>query len=75
VLPAGALAAAPGRRRASRAPIERWLADVTSFGTAAERRDGGEARFEAGGRTPIRVPASASGNPLKALEEWFAAFA
>jgi len=54
---------------------ERWLADVSLFGTAAQVREGVEAWFDAGVTTPILVPSSASGNQLKAFEELFAAFA
>jgi len=51
---------------------DRWLADTTLFGTASEVRDGIEAWFDAGIRTPIIVPSSAVGNQLKAFEEFFA---
>ena len=54
---------------------DRWLADVTLFGTAAEVREGVEAWFDAGVTTPILVPSSAAGNQMKAFEELFAAFA
>jgi len=54
---------------------DRWLADVTLFGTAAEVREGVEAWFEAGVSTPILVPSSAAGNQVKAFEELFTAFA
>jgi alkanesulfonate monooxygenase SsuD/methylene tetrahydromethanopterin reductase-like flavin-dependent oxidoreductase (luciferase family) len=54
---------------------ERWLADVSLFGSAAEVRDGVAAWREAGVSTPILVPSSASGGQLKAFEELFAAFA
>ena len=54
---------------------DRWLADATLFGTAAEVREGVEAWFEAGVTTPILVPSSAAGNQIKAFEELFAAFA
>ena len=53
---------------------ERWLADTTLFGTAAEVREGLEAWRESGVRTPILVPSSAVGNQMKAFEELFAAF-
>jgi alkanesulfonate monooxygenase SsuD/methylene tetrahydromethanopterin reductase-like flavin-dependent oxidoreductase (luciferase family) len=53
---------------------DRWLADTTLFGTASEVRDGIEAWFDAGIRTPIVVPSSAAGNQLKAIEECFALF-
>jgi alkanesulfonate monooxygenase SsuD/methylene tetrahydromethanopterin reductase-like flavin-dependent oxidoreductase (luciferase family) len=54
---------------------DRWLADVTLFGTAAEVREGVEAWYDAGVTTPILVPSSAAGNQIKAFEELFAAFA
>ncbi|MDP9236471.1 MAG: LLM class flavin-dependent oxidoreductase [Chloroflexota bacterium] len=54
---------------------ERWLKDVTLYGTASEVRDGIEAWYAAGVRTPIIVPSSASGGQLKAFEEVFAALA
>jgi alkanesulfonate monooxygenase SsuD/methylene tetrahydromethanopterin reductase-like flavin-dependent oxidoreductase (luciferase family) len=54
---------------------DRWLADVTLFGTAAEVREGVEAWYEAGVRTPILVPSSAAGNQITAFEELFGAFA
>jgi alkanesulfonate monooxygenase SsuD/methylene tetrahydromethanopterin reductase-like flavin-dependent oxidoreductase (luciferase family) len=54
---------------------DRWLADVTLFGTAADVREGVEAWYDAGVRTPILVPSSAVGNQTKAFEELFAAFA
>lgn len=48
---------------------DRWLADVTLFGSATEVREGVEAWFEAGVTTPILVPSSTSGGQRKALEE------
>jgi Luciferase-like monooxygenase len=51
-----------------------WLADCTLFGPAARVRDGLEAWYAAGVRTPIVVPSSASGNQMKAIEEMFATF-
>ncbi len=53
---------------------ERWLGDVTLYGSADEVRKGYEAWLAAGGRTPILVPSSASGGQMKAFEEMFAAF-
>jgi len=53
---------------------ERWLADVSLFGRAKDVREGLEAWFDAGVRTPILVPSSAAGNQMKAFEELFAAF-
>ena len=54
---------------------DKWLSDVTLFGTAAEVRDGVEKWYAAGVKTPILVPSSASGGQMKAFEELFAAFA
>ena len=54
---------------------DRWLRDVTLFGTAAEVREGVEAWYAAGVTTPILVPSSTSGGQFKAVEELFAAFA
>ncbi len=53
---------------------DRWLQDVTLYGSAAEVRDGLERWFAAGVRTPILVPSSAAGGQMKAFEEMFAAF-
>ena len=49
---------------------DRWLADTTLFGSASEVRDGIEAWFDAGIKTPIIVPSSANGGQLKAFEEF-----
>ena len=54
---------------------DRWLADCTLFGTAAQVRDGLDAWRAAGVRTPIIVPSSAAGNQMKAIEELLRAFA
>ena len=54
---------------------ERWLADVSLFGSAAAVREGVAAWRAAGVTTPILVPSSAAGNQMKAFEELFAAFA
>lgn len=54
---------------------DRWLADCTLFGTATQVRDGVEAWFASGVKTPIVVPSSAAGNQMKAIEEVMAAFA
>ena len=53
---------------------DRWLADVSLFGSAAQVRDGVEAWQAAGVSTPVIVPSSASGGQLKALEEIFTTF-
>jgi alkanesulfonate monooxygenase SsuD/methylene tetrahydromethanopterin reductase-like flavin-dependent oxidoreductase (luciferase family) len=67
--------AAGERERVHELVSERWLADVSLFGSAAEVRDGVAAWREAGVGTPILVPSSAAGNQAKAFEELFAAFA
>ena len=54
---------------------DRWLSDVTLYGSAGDVRDGVEAWLDAGVSTPILVPSSTSGGQMKALEELFAAFA
>jgi alkanesulfonate monooxygenase SsuD/methylene tetrahydromethanopterin reductase-like flavin-dependent oxidoreductase (luciferase family) len=51
---------------------DRWLADTTLFGSATKVRDGIEAWFDAGIKTPIIVPSSAKGNQLAAIDEFFA---
>ena len=66
--------AAGERERVTERMSDRWLADATLFGSAAEVRDGVAAWREAGVTTPILVPSSAAGNQLKAFEELFAAF-
>jgi alkanesulfonate monooxygenase SsuD/methylene tetrahydromethanopterin reductase-like flavin-dependent oxidoreductase (luciferase family) len=53
---------------------DKWLADATLFGSAAQVRDGIAAWRDAGVSTPVIVPSSASGNQMKAVEELFAAF-
>ncbi|MEX0751240.1 MAG: LLM class flavin-dependent oxidoreductase [Dehalococcoidia bacterium] len=53
---------------------ERWLKDVTLYGTASDVRAGVEAWHAAGVRTPILVPSSASGGQKKAFEEFFETF-
>jgi len=53
---------------------DKWLDDVTLFGSASRVRERVEAWRETGVRTPILVPSSAAGNQLKAVEEIFAAF-
>ena len=51
-----------------------WLADVTLFGSASEVREGIEAWYAAGVKTPILVPSSTEGGQQRAYEELFAAF-
>jgi alkanesulfonate monooxygenase SsuD/methylene tetrahydromethanopterin reductase-like flavin-dependent oxidoreductase (luciferase family) len=53
---------------------DRWLADITLFGSATKVRDGVEAWRAAGIKTPILVPLSADGDQKTALRQVFAAF-
>ncbi len=53
---------------------DKWLDDVTLFGSAARVRERVEAWRETGVKTPVLVPSSASGNQLKAVQEIFQAF-
>ena len=53
---------------------DRWLSNVTLYGSATQVRDGIEEWFDQGCSTPIVVPSSTSGGQLKALEEVFATF-
>jgi alkanesulfonate monooxygenase SsuD/methylene tetrahydromethanopterin reductase-like flavin-dependent oxidoreductase (luciferase family) len=53
---------------------DRWLQDVTLFGSAAEVRQGVEAWYDTGVKTLIVVPSSTRGNQMVAFEELFAAF-
>jgi alkanesulfonate monooxygenase SsuD/methylene tetrahydromethanopterin reductase-like flavin-dependent oxidoreductase (luciferase family) len=53
---------------------DRWLSDCTLYGSVGEVREGIEAWFDAGVKTPIIVPSSTSGGQAKAFEELFAAF-
>lgn len=50
---------------------DKWLADTTLFGPASKVREGIEAWFDAGIKTPIIVPSAVSGGQMKALEEFF----
>jgi alkanesulfonate monooxygenase SsuD/methylene tetrahydromethanopterin reductase-like flavin-dependent oxidoreductase (luciferase family) len=53
---------------------DRWLRDVTLFGSVAEVRAGCEAWQAAGLGTLILVPSSTKGGQMVALQELFAAF-
>lgn len=53
---------------------DRWLRDVTLFGSASEVWEGVERWRAAGVHTPILVPSSAKGGQMEAFEEVFAAF-
>lgn len=66
--------AAGDRDRVASVLTDRWLSDVTLYGSAAEVREGVEAWYDAGVNTPILVPSSAEGGQMKAFEELFAAF-
>lgn len=53
---------------------DKWLSDVTLYGTASQVREGVEAWFDADIKSPILVPSSAAGGQMKAYEELFAAY-
>jgi len=53
---------------------ERWLQDVTLYGSVAEVREGIEAWYDAGVKTLIVVPSSTQGNQMVAFQELFTAF-
>jgi len=53
---------------------DQWLADTTLFGSATAVRDGVEAWFDAGVKTPILVPSSANGGQMRAFEDMFAIY-
>jgi alkanesulfonate monooxygenase SsuD/methylene tetrahydromethanopterin reductase-like flavin-dependent oxidoreductase (luciferase family) len=53
---------------------DRWLQQVTLYGTASEVRAGVEAWFDAGVNTLIVVPSSSRGNQMVAFEELLAAY-
>ena len=63
--------AAGDRDGVAAALSDRWLADTTLFGSAAKVREGIEAWFDAGVKTPVIVPSSASGGQMQALQEFF----
>jgi alkanesulfonate monooxygenase SsuD/methylene tetrahydromethanopterin reductase-like flavin-dependent oxidoreductase (luciferase family) len=68
-------ALADGRHDRLRALMtDRWLHDVSLFGSVAEVREGVEAWQEVGVSTPILVPSSTSGGQREALSELFDAF-
>jgi alkanesulfonate monooxygenase SsuD/methylene tetrahydromethanopterin reductase-like flavin-dependent oxidoreductase (luciferase family) len=48
---------------------DRWLSEVTLYGSPAEVRDGVEAWYETGITTLIVVPSSARGNQMAALQQ------
>ncbi len=53
---------------------DEWLSDCTLYGPASRVLEGLAAWYEAGMKTPILVPSSASGGQFKAFEEMFALF-
>ena len=53
---------------------EEWLSDVTLYGSADEVRDGLQAWYDTGLKTPILVPSSATGGQFEAFDEVFALF-
>ena len=54
---------------------ERWLSDVTLYGSATQVRDGVDAWRAAGVKTVIVVPSSTRGGQMAAFEELIAAYA
>ena len=48
---------------------DRWLSEVTLYGSPAQVREGIEAWYAAGVNTLIVVPSSARGNQMAALQE------
>lgn len=53
---------------------ERWLQQVTLYGSVADIRDGVEAWYDSGVKTPILVPSSTHGGQMAAFQELMAAF-
>lgn len=53
---------------------DRWLADTTLFGSATKVRDGIEAWYDSGIKTPIIVPSSANGGQFNAFAEFFSLY-
>ena len=50
---------------------DRWLADTTLFGSTSEVREGIEAWFDAGIKTPIVVPSAVKGGQMQAIQNFF----
>jgi alkanesulfonate monooxygenase SsuD/methylene tetrahydromethanopterin reductase-like flavin-dependent oxidoreductase (luciferase family) len=72
-----AIRVALGRGEPQRIPelmSDRWLRDVTLFGSPAEVREGVEAWLATGVRTLIAVASSTRGGQMVALEELIQAF-
>ena len=53
---------------------ERWLSQVTLYGSASEVREGVEAWYDTGVKTVIVVPSSARGNQMVAFQDMIEAF-
>ena len=53
---------------------DKWLEDVSLFGSPSEVKEGIEKWYEAGLETPILVPSSTDGGQFKAFEELFDLF-
>lgn len=53
---------------------DRWLADVTLFGSARDVREGVTAWHDAGVNSVILVPSSTRGGQMQAFQELFEAF-
>lgn len=53
---------------------DEWLSDVTLYGSADEVREGLQAWYDTGLKTPILVPSSATGGQFEAFDEVFALF-
>ena len=53
---------------------DRWLQETTLYGSVSEVREGVEAWYDTGLKTPIIVPSSAHGNQMVALQETIEAF-
>ena len=51
---------------------DRWLEQTTLFGSAIAVRNGIEAWFDAGVKTPIIVPSDVQGGQFRTFEEFFA---
>lgn len=50
---------------------DQWLSDTTLFGTKKQVREGIEAWFDAGIKTPIIVPSAVSGGQFQAIDDLF----
>ncbi len=50
---------------------DEWLADTTLFGSSSKVREGIEAWFDSGIKTPIIVPSATQGGQMQALQNFF----